>query len=73
MEFNPGIILGTLVNFLILLFGLKYLFFDKVKAIIEERENHIGLQLDEAEEELEKARALAIQNLWSSPPESSAG
>lgn len=62
MEFNLGIMLGTLVNFLILLFGLKYLFFDKVKAIIEARENHIGLQLDEAEEELEKARSLAIQN-----------
>ena len=62
MEFNLGIMLGTLANFLILLFGLKYLFFDKVKAIIEERENHIELQLEEAEEELQKARAIAIQN-----------
>ena len=62
MEFNLGIMLATIINFLILLFGLKYFFFDKVQAIIEEREEHIGSQIDEAEEQLEKARVLAIQN-----------
>ena len=62
MEINLGLILGTIANFLILLFGLKYFFFDKVQEIIEKREVAISEQLDETEEELEKARTLAIQN-----------
>lgn len=62
MEFNLGIILATVINFLILLFGLKYFFFEKVKLIVEARENEIADKLDNADEELEKARALAISN-----------
>ena len=62
MEFNPGIILATIVNFLILFFGLKYFFFEKVKLIVEARENEIAEKLDSADEELEKARTLAINN-----------
>lgn len=62
MEFNPGIILATIVNFLILFFGLKYLFFEKVKLIVEARENEIVDKLDNADMELEKARNLAISN-----------
>lgn len=30
MEFNLGVILATVVNFLILLFGLKYFFLKKL-------------------------------------------
>ena len=62
MEFNLGIILATIVNFLILFFGLKYFFFEKVKLIVEARENEISYKLDSADEELEKARTLAINN-----------
>ena len=62
MEFNLGVILATVVNFLILLFGLKYFFFEKVRLIIEARENEIVDKLDNADEELEKARTLAINN-----------
>lgn len=62
MEFNLGVILATLINFLILLFGLKYFFFDKVKMIIESRENEIIDKLDSVDEELGKARTLAIKN-----------
>ena len=62
MEFNLGIILATIVNFLILFFGLKYFFFEKVKLIVEARENEISHKLDSADEELEKARTLAINN-----------
>ena len=62
MEFNPGIILATIVNFLILFFGLKYFFFEKVKLIVEARENEIVEKLDNADMELEKARNLAISN-----------
>ena len=62
MEFNLGVILATLINFLILLFGLKYFFFDKVKMIIESRESEIIDKLDSVDEELGKARTLAIKN-----------
>lgn len=62
MEFNLGVMLATVVNFLILFFGLKYFFFEKVKLIVEARENEISEKLDSAEEELEKARTLAINN-----------
>ena len=51
--------LATVVNFLILFFGLKYFFFEKVKLIVEARENEISQKLDSADEELEKARTLA--------------
>ena len=62
MEFNLGVILAIVVNFLILLFGLKYFFFEKVKLIVEAREHEIMNKLDSADEELEKARTLAINN-----------
>ncbi|GAB6169224.1 F0F1 ATP synthase subunit B [Clostridium carnis] len=62
MEINGSIIIATIINFIILLAILKHFFFDKVKAIIEERENSISVQLDNAEEEFEKARMLAIEN-----------
>lgn len=62
MEINPSTLIATIINFIILLTILKYFFFDKVKAIIEERENLINEQLDNAEEEAEKARILVIEN-----------
>ncbi|MCI9303667.1 F0F1 ATP synthase subunit B [Clostridium sp.] len=62
MEFNLGVILATVVNFLILFFGLKYFFFEKVKLVVEARENEISQKLDSADEEFEKARTLAINN-----------
>ena len=62
MEFNLGVMLATVVNFLILFFGLKYFFFEKVKLIVEARENEISQKLDSADEEFEKARTLAINN-----------
>lgn len=60
MEFNPGIILATIVNFLILFFGLKYFFFEKVKLIVEARENEIVEKLDNADMELEKREILLL-------------
>ena len=62
MEFNLGVILATVVNFLILFFGLKYFFFEKVKLVVEARENEISQKLDSADEEFEKSRTLAINN-----------
>ena len=62
MEVNPSTLIATIINFIILLAILKHFFFEKVKAIIDERENLINEQLDNAEEEAEKARMLAIEN-----------
>ncbi|SDP33261.1 F-type H+-transporting ATPase subunit b [Clostridium gasigenes] len=62
MELNPSIVIATIINFIGLLAILKHFFFDKVKAIIDEREALINEQLDNAEEEQEKSRMLAIEN-----------
>ena len=62
MEINPSTLIATIINFVILFAILKYFFFGKVEAIVSERENLINEQLDNAEEESEKARMLAIEN-----------
>ncbi|MGG7059911.1 F0F1 ATP synthase subunit B [Clostridium nigeriense] len=62
MDINWSVVIATIINFIILLAILKYFFFAKVEAIINERENSISDKLDETEEELEKARMLAIEN-----------
>lgn len=62
MDINWSEVIATIINFIILLAILKYFFFEKVEAIINERENAISDKLDETEEELEKARMLAIEN-----------
>lgn len=62
MEINLGLILASIINFIILLAILKHFFFNKVKTIIDEREAYINEQLDSAEEAAEKARIIAINN-----------
>ena len=62
MEINPSTLIATIINFIILFVVLKYFFFEKVQAIIEERENLINEKLDYADEEAEKARMMAIEN-----------
>ena len=62
MEINPSTLIATIINFIILFAVLKYFFFEKVQAIIEERENLINEKLDYADEEAEKARMMAIEN-----------
>lgn len=62
MEINPSVIIATIINFIILLAILKHFFFNKVKAIISEREEIINEKLDNADEEFEKARIIAIEN-----------
>ena len=62
MELHVSTIIATIINFIVLLFILKYFFFEKVKAIIDERESFIAEQLDSVEEEQEKSRMLAIEN-----------
>ena len=62
VEINIGFVLATLINFGILYFVLKHFLFDKVKNIIEEREEYINEQIDEAEEATETARMMLIEN-----------
>ena len=62
MDINWSLVIATIINFIILLAILKHFFFSKVEAIINERESYVSDKLDEAEEELEKARMLAIEN-----------
>ena len=49
MEINLGLILASVINFIILLAILKHFFFGKVKAIIDEREDYINDRLDSAD------------------------
>lgn len=49
MEINLGLILATLINTGILYAILRYFFFGKVKAIIDERERLVHESLDNAE------------------------
>ena len=62
MEINLGLILASFINFLILFAILKHFFFGKVKSIIDERQAYINDQIDNAEEETNKARLLVIEN-----------
>lgn len=62
LSINPSTLILSLINFVILYFILKKFFFKKIHAIIEERENLIGEKLDQAEEEVTRARILAVEN-----------
>lgn len=62
IDINPSTLLFTILNFIVLIVVLKIVFFDKVKAIMAQREEFINKQLDDAEEETQKARMLAIEN-----------
>jgi len=54
MEINWSLIVGTIINFIILLAILKHYFFNKVKDVIEDRQNEIEDKIIRADEDLEK-------------------
>lgn len=62
MEIKISTLVLSLINFVILYLIFKKFFFKKIQAIIEERENLIGEKLDQAEEEVTRARVLAVEN-----------
>lgn len=62
MELQLGKILMTLVNFIILVIILRHFFWEKIKAIIEERQNIIEDNMIQAEEDAQKARRLRLDN-----------
>ena len=52
----------TLVNLLILFWIVKHFAFDRVNKILKERKNLIEDTISKADEDLEKARVLKLQN-----------
>lgn len=62
MEVDYSVTIITIVNFIILVALLKYFLWDKIEAIINERENYIEQKIVRAEEEAEKARLYLLEN-----------
>ena len=62
MEVNTSVLIATLINFGILVLILKHFFWDKIQAVIQEREDYIEDKLTRADEDSEKARLYLIEN-----------
>ncbi|AIY82969.1 MAG: F0F1 ATP synthase subunit B [Clostridium baratii] len=66
MEINMNInipqMIVTLVNLLILFWIVKHFAFDRVNKILKDRKNLIEDTINKADEDLEKARVLKLQN-----------
>lgn len=62
MEIDFSVMIATVINFFILVLILKHFFWDKVKNVIQEREDYIQDQLSKADEDSEKARLYLIEN-----------
>lgn len=52
----------TIINFFLLVLILKHFFWNKIKDIIEERQNDIDQKLIKADEDSEKARMYLVKN-----------
>lgn len=62
MHIDISVVLATIINFIILILILKHFFWDKIGAVIKEREAYINGKLTEADEEAEKARLYLVEN-----------
>ncbi|WP_315081642.1 F0F1 ATP synthase subunit B [uncultured Clostridium sp.] len=62
METNYSVIFMTIINFCILVIILKHFFWDKIKGIINERQDFVDEQLLKADEDSEKARMYLLEN-----------
>lgn len=62
MEINFSTVIMTWVNFIIIVLVLKHFFWDKIKGIIQERQDSIDEKLTKADEDSEKARMYLLQN-----------
>ena len=58
LEASPGLMIWTLVMFLITLWIMKKWVFGPVSQMVEKRRNHIGESIDEAERSRDEANAL---------------
>lgn len=62
MEVNYSTVVANWINFIIILFVLKYFFWDKIKAVLAERQKYVDEKLTKADEDAEKARMYLVQN-----------
>lgn len=62
MEIDVSVLLMTIINFFILLLILKHFLWDKIKTVIQEREDYIEDRILKADEESERARIYLIEN-----------
>ncbi|MBE6062245.1 MAG: F0F1 ATP synthase subunit B [Clostridium butyricum] len=62
MKIDISTLIFTVINFFILVAILKHFFWEKIKNVIEERQNDIDEKLLKADEESEKARLYLLKN-----------
>jgi F-type H+-transporting ATPase subunit b len=62
MSINILDVVGTMINFLILLIVLKFLFFDKVNNMLKARSEDIENDINSAKDKNEKAELLRLEN-----------
>lgn len=61
LSFEPTTIIGTLLNALILFLVIKHFLFDKVNAVLEERNNEVANTYENANEALENAKRIETE------------
>jgi F-type H+-transporting ATPase subunit b len=62
LEINPGLMIWTIITFLILLILLRKLAWKPLVAALQKREDHIKLSIDQAESKLEEAKQISDEN-----------
>lgn len=58
LSIEPGTIIFTLFNLLILFLFIRHFLFDKINAVLESRQNEVQKAFDDAEQATEKAKQL---------------
>ena len=61
IDINISTLIFTLINFVILVLILKHFFWDKIRSVIEERQEDIDEKLLKADEDSEKARMYLLK------------
>lgn len=62
MEVKLSTLIMNWVNFGLIILILKHFFWDKIKGIVEERQNLIDQKISKADEDTEKARMYLVKN-----------
>lgn len=62
MEVRLSTLIMTWVNFAVIILILRHFFWNKLKGIIEERQNLINQKISKADEDAEKARMYLVKN-----------
>lgn len=61
MEVNVSTVIFNWINFGLIILILKHFFWDKIKGIIEERQNLVNQTISKADEDAEKARMYLVK------------